>query len=291
MWTNYHCHTHYCDGKNSIREMISAAHEQSLISLGISSHAPLPFDSPWCMKGDQLDPYLSEMDFVRRDFRSVQVYKGLEIDFIPSLISPDDFKSQLDYTIGSVHFVEQFDDGRKWEIDGAHSHFLEGYERIFRKDIKAVIRRYYELTRQMVEETQPGIVGHLDKIKIQNSFTPLFDESAKWYQEEIHKTLDVIAKTESTIEVNTRGIYQKKSDTTYPSPWVLEQIHQRQIPITLSSDAHHAKDMINLFPEMAITLNQIGFKKICILLDGRWQQVAFDEHGINLKGTSHYTMA
>ncbi len=271
--------------------MISSAREQQLISLGISSHAPLPFDSPWCMKGDQLDNYLSEIDLVKKDFLSLQVYKGLEIDFIPSLISPDDFKPQLDYTIGSVHFVEHLEDGRKWEIDGAHSFFIEGYEHIFNKDIKAAITRYYELTRQMVEESQPNIVGHLDKIKIQNQFTPLFDEFEKWYQQEIHKTLDVIEKTESIIEVNTRGIYQKKSDTTYPSPWILHQIQKRQIPITLSSDAHHTKDMINLFPETAITLNQLGFKKICILLDGRWQQVAFDEHGINLKGTSHHTMA
>jgi len=291
MWTNYHCHSNYCDGKNTIREVIAAAVEQQLISLGISSHAPLPFDSPWCMKYDQLPAYLAEIDLVKKDFPFIEVYKGLEIDFIPRFIAPSDFKSQLNYTIGSIHFVEQFPDGRRWEIDGTHSFFMEGYETIFNKDIKAVLSRYFELTRQMVEESTPDIVGHLDKIKIQNGFTPLFDESESWYRDQIDQTLNVIKKNGSIVEVNTRGIYQKKSATPYPSPWILEQLYERQIPITLSSDAHHVTDLVNQFPETAITLNRFGFKKICILLHGRWQQVAFDEHGINLKGASYYPVA
>lgn len=271
--------------------MVQAAVDQSLISIGISSHAPLPFDSPWCMKVVQLRNYLSEIDSAKKNFPSLPIYKGLEVDYIPQHISPAQFKSQLDYTIGSIHFVDQFADGRKWEIDGVHSIFMEGFTTIFKGNIKTVIERYYELIRQMVDESKPDIVGHLDKIKIQNSFTPLFNENDAWYREQISKTLDTIAQNGSIVEVNTRGIYQKKSTTTYPSPWILNQIYERHIPVTISSDAHHASDLINLFPETAITLNQIGFKKICILLDGRWQQAAFDEHGVRLEGASYYSMA
>lgn len=47
-----------------------------------------------------------------------------------------------------------------------------------------------------------------------------------------------------------------------------------KIPITISSDAHHPEDLINQFPETAKLLTEIGFKKIGILLDGKWQDTA-----------------
>jgi histidinol-phosphatase (PHP family) len=292
MWTNYHCHSKYCDGKNSIAEMIASAMEQNVFSVGISSHAPLPFPSAWCMKLDKFGDYLSEIEQQKKNTSSaIEIYKGLEVDFIPNVISPADFKSQLDYTIGSVHFVDQLDDGRRWEIDGLPTFFMEGYEQIFKSNIKDVMCRYFELTRQMISSSHPDIVGHLDKIKIQNINDQFFHESDGWYQHEIEKTLDVIQSNNCMVEVNTRGLYQKKSSTTYPSPWILERIHQRQIPITLSSDAHHIHDLVNQFKETAILLSKIGFKKMRILSGGEWQDFPFDEHGITRSRSSHHPMA
>jgi histidinol-phosphatase (PHP family) len=84
------------------------------------------------------------------------------------------------------------------------------------------------------------------------------------------------------VEVNTRGIYQKKSATTYPSPWILELLQQENIPITISSDAHHADDLVNQFESTATLLQRIGFKKIQILNEGEWKPFTFNENGIIL---------
>ncbi len=281
MWSNLHTHSNYCDGKSSLDDVVASAILKNMMSLGFSSHAPLPFHSPWCMKKENLLSYLQEINVLMKSNTKTQVYSGLEVDYIPGKISPDDFKDQLDYTIGSIHFVESFPDGRGWEIDGTHASFHEGYEQIFKKDIRAVITRYFELTREMILKSCPSIIGHLDKIKIQNKFHPYFDEADTWYREEVIKTIHVIRNSDAIVEVNTRGIYQKKSITTYPSPWVLELLHHQKIPIHLSSDAHHADDLINQFPETADLLLSIGFKETKILLDGGWQNLHLKHQTFN----------
>lgn len=281
MWTNFHMHSHYCDGKGALPDYIAAAAAEGMPAIGFSSHAPVPFDCVWCMKSEQLQDYLLEITVLKRTTSGIELYAGLEVDYIPGVISPQDFAGQLDYTVGSIHFVDAFKDGRPWEIDGLHTLFLEGLEKIFKGDIRAAIRRYYELTRDMVKTGSPDVVGHLDKIKIQNPASKFYGEDESWYREEIENTLDVIADSGAIVEVNTRGLYQKKSHTPYPSPWILERMLNRRIPITLSSDAHHPSDITNQFTATASLLHDIGFRHMSVLLNNQWQSIAFDSHGVS----------
>ncbi|MBI1767499.1 MAG: histidinol-phosphatase [Bacteroidetes bacterium] len=279
-WFNFHTHSNYCDGKSSLSEIVEHAKKVNVTSLGFSSHAPLPFESKWCMKKESFHKYIDEIQSLKHLPHRIEIYSGLEVDYIPYQIGPKDFENKLDYTIGSIHFVEKFNDGIGWEIDGPHSFFLEGLEKIFDNDFKKAVARYYELTREMITKSPPSVIGHLDKIKIQNIDNKFFNESDRWYQDEIKITIDAIRKTKSIIEVNTRGVYQKKSATTYPSPWILELIHQKMIPVTISSDAHHHQDLISYFKETAHLLKQIGFKEISILHDGQWKPFEFNANGI-----------
>src|ERR1700754_2893724 len=117
MWTNYHCHTNYCDGKKPVADVVAEAKAKGMMAIGISSHAPLPFPNKWSMKPEMIDAYLKDIANEKSNSDGIQVYAGLEIDYIPGKISPNTFKDKLDYTIGSVHFVDQYPDGRGWEID------------------------------------------------------------------------------------------------------------------------------------------------------------------------------
>lgn len=279
MWANFHTHCDYCDGKGTLQEYVDQAKQVGMMSLGFSSHAPVPFDTKWCMKAEHFDEYREKVAALRHAHTDIGIYTGLEVDFIPNVTSPDLFRN-VDYTIGSIHFVDQHPDGRHWEIDGAHAPFLQGLKEVFNNNIQAAIIRYFELTREMVSTACPTVVGHLDKIKIQNVDGKFFTESESWYQQEIKKTIDLIGATGAIVEVNTRGIYQKKSETTYPSPWVLAYLHKKNIPVTISSDAHHPKDLVSQFSETATILRSIGFETISILSEGIWQPFSFDEHGV-----------
>lgn len=278
MWSNFHTHTTYCDGKGTFKDCLQVS---GIKSIGFSSHAPLPFGTSWAMRADQLQNYLNEIKQLRVEEKSIELYAGLEVDYIPGIIAPTKF-TNLDYTIGSIHFVDAFPDGRPWEIDGTHIVFLEGLQTLFHNNPREAWSRYFELTREMIRQAPPTILGHLDKMKIQNIGSTLFDEQELWYREEIKQTLDSIKGTDIIVEVNTRGLYQKKSATTYPSPWILAQIKAAGIPITLSSDAHNPTDLFNEFSETAQLLKSIGFKQLSILLRGTWQRVDFDENGLLL---------
>lgn len=278
-WSNYHTHSDYCDGKGTLKEFLESAKKHGVTSFGFSSHAPLPFPRKWCMQQGQLAGYLTEIEELKASTRGMEIYKGLEIDFIPGLISPRDFIRDLDYTIGSIHFVGSYG-GIHWEIDNTLDVFKTGLERAFENNIRAAVTRYYELTREMIARTPPHIVGHIDKIKMHNRDQIFFEESEPWYREEIDKTLRDIQRVNAIVEVNTRGVYKKISPTPYPSPWVLERIHALRIPITLSSDAHTPDDIIREFSQTAAQLQEIGFKTLSVLKSGIWKQVPFNDYGL-----------
>jgi histidinol-phosphatase (PHP family) len=278
MWSNFHTHSDYCDGKGSIESYLDAARRMNVQSIGFSSHAPLPFPSVWCMKATDLPLYLKQIESLKPRFPELEIYSGLEIDYIPERISPADFSSRLDYTIGSIHFVDS-DKGVPWEIDNTLEVFRKGLTNIFQHDIRNAIARYFQLTREMIARTPPDIVGHLDKIKIHNSQEVFFEESEAWYRSEIDRTIEAIRYSQCLVEVNTRGLYKKKSPTTYPSPWILERILDAGIPITMNSDAHHPEDLVRKFEPTLLLLKDIGFRKLSILKNGIWTEVPLNEYG------------
>ncbi len=280
MWTNFHTHSSFCDGKASLQEMFDSAQDLGLLSLGFSSHAPLPFFRPWAMKAEDMDNYLKEISEITESSKRMEVYAGLEVDFIPGRIGPSYYSLQLDYTIGSVHFVDTFPDGEPWEIDNTHAVFMRGVDEIFKGDVKAGVCRYFEVTREMLELDCPTILGHLDKIKMHNRDGELFDEGASWYTSQIDLLIEAILRSGVIVEVNTRGKYQNKTTTTYPGLDILTKLASKNIPVTINSDAHHPKDLVNGFVEAVGDLRRAGFKEIMILHEGKWQPTRFNERGI-----------
>ncbi|MEO1053972.1 MAG: histidinol-phosphatase [Bacteroidota bacterium] len=286
LWTNYHSHCHFCDGKFEPEEYLKRAIDKNMIAYGFSSHAPLPFDAKWCISEGDVGAYVEEVKRLRSSYADhIQVYMGMEVDFIPGVASPKAAKyvvKDLDYTIGSIHFVDRFDNGEPWEVDATYQTFKRGVDEIFGGNVRKAVTRYFALTREMVETSRPDIVGHLDKIKIHNKDGQHFAEFSKWYQVEVLKTLDCIAGAGCIIEINTRGIYKGLTTKPYPSPWILEEILKRKIPVTLNSDTHHPEDIINSFGKTAYLLRELGFKCLRVLLDNQWQDVEFDMDGLRL---------
>jgi histidinol-phosphatase (PHP family) len=283
-WVNYHGHCQYCDGKEAPESYVQHAIEKKFPVYGFSSHSPVPFESTWNMKKERTVPYVKEIKLLRSQYQAqIEIYCGMEVDYLPGEMGPrhpDIVALQLDYTIGSVHYAGNFADGKPWEIDGNHQAFLKGVEEIFDNDIKAAVTQYFERTRQMINESLPDIVGHLDKIKIQSEEGKLFSEDASWYQSEVDKTLQVIKKAGAIIEVNTRGIYKKKTHETYPSARIVKKIFEKGIPVLLSSDAHQPVEIDSEFHPAATMLKQTGFRTLRILHNNTWKDVAFDASGI-----------
>ncbi|MDX2286596.1 MAG: histidinol-phosphatase [Bacteroidia bacterium] len=273
---NYHSHSSFCDGQEAPEAYVQAAIAAGFRAWGCSSHGPVPFASAWNMPADRLPAYLAEIRRLQQAYApQIQVYAGLEADYIPGQASPAALRAQgLDYVIGSVHYVDRDPEGRPWEVDGSHERFLEGLQSIFGGDAQAAVERYFALTRLMVLEDAPDIVGHLDKIKIQGG---LFSGREPWYREAVRQVLLAIREQGVAVEVNTRGLYTGKSAELYPAPWILREMLELRIPIVLSSDAHHPAQAGAAFEDALSMLHSIGYASVQILHDGFWQDTALEE--------------
>ena len=282
-WTNFHSHSAFSDGVKDPEEHLLAAIQLGMPAYGFSDHSPIPFPSSWAIQPENFSRYCQMIDELKETYHGqIQIYKGLEMDYIPGhfdLNDPMIRSANLDYTVGSIHFTDFLPDGTPWEIDGAHKPFLEGLSLIFDNDIQRMVKRYYALTREMIQLSRPDVLGHMDKIKIQSEGGNLFDEHALWYKNAVMETLEFALKEDVIIEVNTRGTY-KKATNLYPSPWILKEIHRMGIKIMLNSDSHHPREILHYFPEAAKILLDIGFDQLWVLWDKQWQPFPFDENGV-----------
>ncbi len=281
-WTNYHSHSHYCDGVESPRAQVEAALRQHVGVFGFSSHCPVDFENAWSMKAEKLADYLAETSALKTEFSNqIELYVGLEVDYLPGSCGSSTYAAALDYTIGSVHYLDQNELGDPWEIDGSTEKFMRGLVEVHGGDIRKVIRLYYDRIREMISQDPPDILGHLDKIIIHNLRNSLFDESDDWYQKEIDQTLALLAETDCILEVNTRGLY-KKNLSTYPSMSIMQKVLARNIPVMINSDSHAPAEITAKVPQTALQLSELGFKTLRIRRNYAWQDVAFDEEGLYL---------
>lgn len=287
-WTNFHSHSHYCDGSHAPESYITEAIQRGFVAWGMSSHAPLPFETSWNMSSEDLARYHNEgLSLKRAHEENIAVSIGLEVDYIPHVTGCHLFRDgdlMFDYLIGSVHFVDSFPDGTPWEIDGRHQLFLDGLNQLFGGDVQKAVERYFELTRRMVNEDPPNLVGHLDKIRIQSENGLLFSGEEPWYREAVMTTLECIREQDLIVEVNTRGVYKGMVKEPYPQRWVLKEMLKMGIRMTLSSDAHHPREGNGSFPETAQLLREIGYREMCVLHQGAWIPCQFDRWGVRIPG-------
>lgn len=285
-WTNYHTHCHFCDGKAEPETYVQSALQHGLLALGFSSHAPLPFPTHWTMDPAKLDDYLTTIRALQKKYADkLPIFLGLEIDYIPGIISPGDarFKALgLDYTIGGVHFFgTPLDDGHYPTVDGTEADFLKGLNGIFRGNVRLAVETYYQHVKQMIQNSPPDVVAHLDLVKKNNKQSKYFSEDEAWYRTAVYETLDVIANSTVIVEVNTGGLARGRADSLYPSTWILERICELNIPITLSSDVHLPELITGLFSETATLLLDIGFSHLHVLTPAGWQPRPFSPSGLD----------
>ncbi len=62
-------------------------------------------------------------------------------------------------------------------------------------------------------------------------------------------------------------------------------MQQRNIPVTISSDAHQPAEVSGYFEYAARVLAEVGYQKIRVLIDGRWQETPLESVGDALNPT------
>lgn len=250
MVATFHNHTTWSDGQAGTYEMCAAATARGVDLLGFSDHFCLRPDGssdPYTVRPAQIQGYLDELRALHKNQR-IAIVAGLEFDWFDGgheVIAPFAQSLPLDYRIGSVHFV----DGVGFDIDASFWSDKTEEER------DAVYDAYWRLVRQMAQSRLFDLAAHLDLPK-KFGFRPRADmrplEDA---------ALDAIRESGMVVELNTAG-YRCPCAEAYPSPALLQRCCQREIPVTLSSDAHSPEHLVYEFARGAAVLREAGYTTV-----------------------------
>ena len=296
---NLHTHSIYSDGKSQPREIVEEAVRQGFTTIGFSEHSPLPFDNNFSVKSADMPKYVAEIAQLKEEFKDkIDIYCALEADYLTGVSEPfavTKEKYHLDYLIGGVHLVVDpafrqaqrpkvhelvpepvegptlaeniwFIDGPKWEV------YDEGLQKFFDGDIRRGVRRFFEQSNEMIENEQFDIIAHFDKIKMHNR-DRYFHEDEPWYRKLALETLNLIREKGLIMEINTRGIYKKRYNGFYPSPWLMEEACKMGVPAIISADAHHFSEISLEFDAAEEALKKAGYRSVVNFKDGQWIEV------------------
>jgi len=246
MLASLHNHTRWSDGKPTVAEMAAAAPAHGLHEVGISDHLvlhPSGADVGWTMPLDRLDEYVREVRAARVE--GVAVRAGVEADYFPETIG--DLRGilaeqDLDYVIGSVHYVDGF------PIDSSP----DDWAPLSPEEVNDVWRLYWRRVREMAASGVFDFAAHLDLPK-KFGFRPSADLSA-----EAMAALDAIAGADMALEINTAG-WSLKAGEAYPSPWLLHESLRRGIPLLINADAHRPAHLTRDFARARTLAREAGY--------------------------------
>ncbi len=231
-----HCHTCFCDGKNTAEEMVLAAIKRGLTIIGISEHGYTAFDSSYCLSLEKTEEYKAEIRRLKEKYSDkIEVLLGIELDALSDLDTSD-----YDYVIGSAHYVKI--GGKHLSIDESPSDFEQICRECFGGDYYAFAEEYYRTVATLANK-KIDIVGHIDLITKFNEGNRLFDMEAPRYLAAAQSAIDSLLPLKIPFEVNTGAISRGYRTSPYPDTTLAEYVKQKGGTLILSSDAHSANNL------------------------------------------------
>ena len=260
--SNYHTHTNYCDGIDTIQQNVDAALAKGFHSLGFSGHGYVPFEGLFCgMRPESIAEYRSAVNGLKESYAGrLNIYTGLENDSVCMLPAGD-----YDYTIGSIHCLKCGDN--YYSIDSYCAIAASTIEAEFGGDGLAYAVAYYDAVLEFVGEKSADILGHIDLVrrfnrvnKCSDAFS-FFDEGSADYRNAASAALERAVRAGYIIEVNTAPILKGFSDEPYPARFLLEIAREMDARIIVNSDAHYAKNLDYAFDKAEKLLRELGYKE------------------------------
>jgi histidinol-phosphatase (PHP family) len=216
------------------------------------------FNQEYRMSFEQMRDYEKTILALKERYKDeIDILLAYEVDYLKNHMDDRVLKADVDYLIGSVHFVN------KWGFDDPA--FIGDYKN---KDIDKIWHEYFFEIENLAKSGLFDIVGHLDLIKVFN-FLPKKDVRL------IAKdALTAIKKADIVVEINMAG-HRKPVKDIYPSESLMEMMAELNIPITFSSDAHKPSE-VGMFKEKVITLARTyGYEKCAVFHNRDREMIKF----------------
>jgi len=255
MIVDLHNHTPLCNhAEGEIEEYIQAAIAQKTKVFGFSDHAPMDFDPAYRMKFEEMKSYEASVKKAKELYKDkIEILLAYEVDYLPGHMDSRVLEADVDYLIGSVHFLEG------WGFDNPE--FIGKWQE---QNVDEVWQRYFDTIEAMAKTKLFNVVGHLDLIKVFN-FMP-----SKNIVTMAKDALQAIKESDMVLEVNVAG-YRKPVKEAYPSYELLKEAYKMGIDITLSSDAHKPEQVGLFNKEVMGMIKKAGYTEVAYFINKKKQ--------------------
>lgn len=237
-------------------EYVEAAVAKGMDRITFTCHIPLDLGDDFGgtgirMRRSQLETYRAMVDAAaeRGTALGVEVFYGIEAEVFPddrvvARVREIIEKEPFDFVLGSLH--HQLPAYHSWlDANGEH-------------DEPAVICAYFRHLAQAVRSGLYDSIAHPDVIRIYGTVEP-FDP--REYRTEIEEFLKALSEEDHCMEVNTSGLIKGVYEV-HPAPVILEWAREKDIRLTMGSDAHSPGQVGQYFPEITQFLISLGYDKI-----------------------------
>ena len=259
MIVDLHNHTVLCNhAEGTVDEYILQAVKKGTKIFGFSEHAPMDFDPKYRISFEQMKEYENMILEAKEKYKNkIDIRLGYEVDYLEGHMDNRVLNANVDYLIGSVHFID------KWGFDNPE--FIGRYED---ENIDEIWQKYFDAIENMAKSKLFDIVGHVDLIKV-FKFMP-----NKNILDIAKNALLEIKKADMVLEINMAG-YRKPVKEAYPSKEILQEAFKLNIPITFGSDAH-AKEQVSMFEKEIVKLaRSVGYTECATFKDRKREMIKF----------------
>lgn len=266
-YSDLHTHTVFSDGKYTMEEMVRAAIDRGLVSIGISDHSYTDFDLRYCIRPENIPAYHAELRRLKEAYSGrIEICAGLEYDGYSDLPHRDLY----DYVIGDCHYVKTWDGYHS--VDHAKDEQLAAIKAYFGGDAIAYSRAYFDTYVERTRLHRPDVLGHFD-LTAKFGFVSEDDPA---YRRMATEALLAALEVTPIVELNTGAIARGIRTTPYPNPFLLREILLHGGRVTLCSDAHTTENLAFGFDDAAALLKEIGFRSIAVLRGGKFEDAGIE---------------
>ena len=267
---NLHTHSTYCDGKDTLEEMILSAIEQGFQSVGFSGHSYMHYSPGHSMSIAGTEEYKKEIAALKEKYKGqLDIFCGLEVD----MYSEVDL-SGYDYLFGTAHYLKK---------DGEYLGFDRGVDEVtalvdghFDGDGMKFAKMFYETIAELPNYGKFDVLAHYDICSKLVEKKPFFDENNPEYRKYAIEALDALTGKIPFFEVNTGAISRGYRTTPYPAHFLLKEFKDRGWGPVIGSDCHDKRFLKYYFNETEEILKASGFREIYVLKSTGFEAIPLD---------------
>lgn len=260
---NLHTHSTFCDGKNTLTEMVEEALARGFHSIGFSKHSYMPFSSYFKHTKEEAAEndrrYRAEAARLKELYRDrIDIFVAEEVEMFSEVDH-----AYYDYLIGSVHYLKIGEEYVGFDRDeSVVNHIVSTY---FGGDGMAFAASYYEHLCELPTHGKFDIIGHFDIHAKLNEACHMFDDEDPAYLALATDALDTLAGKIGIAEINTGAIARGYRSVPYPTFTLLKEMRKRGFGILFTSDCHDKRFFDCYFAEAEEMAIAAGYREYYVL--------------------------